>query len=907
MRNKVIKKIIAVLLVMTIVLPNITTFAEINTIPTDIIQTNSDLTDIDNKIESSLDKNQKVDVVTSVNEVQSKEGVEPKQEVQPSGEVQNNLPKEGQVVSKENKYEVNNEESVATYSVEGQEKYEREEFNLKSDQFDTLNVLKTKTEDNYEIALASADGSYYYSAAVDNIDTAIDTANNLPVQYSGENLVPVVIDNSGVVVYATDAMGKISKHIGGEPYEKFDKVTNLYADSQLTKANNYINHGYVDDVPIIKDAGSSALIQVSGYKGWINKDTSKSEYDMIVYPLNQVTNPSYYYVENGVLKHFISSNLIATTQIGSSIEVGPAPIFMKNGIKYYSYDSKYFYTDLSTLLANLRSNSTSGAVNAGNEFYGYYNTLPFRSKTFLTTAQIDNFINTNTVETSKLRGTGQAFINAQNAYGVNALLMLGVGINESNWGKSIMAQTKNNIFGINAVDSNTGQANEFSSIAACINEFAKNWISRGYSDPSDSRYYGGYLGNKANGANVKYASDPFWGEKASQHVYTIDRYASGSGELIDYNAYQLAVSTVSNEVKKSDGSLIYKIKEFSAEYTAYINTPFVVNNKAIVSSAGVNSYEINPERDTPINSGGTSNKFSGDYRWDVKGYVNSNGVKFINSTNISVKDGIEYQTHIEGYGWQEWKTNGEASGTEGQARRLEAIKINVNNITPGASIEYRTHVQSNGWQDWKRNGELSGTSGESKRLEAIEITLKNAPEYSVQYRVHVEGYGWQEWRANGDIAGTVGQAKRLEAIEIRVVKDSDYKLQYRSHVQDYGWQGFKNNTETSGTVGNAKRLEGIEIKLDGAPANTKISYQVHVEGYGWQGWKENGQIAGTVGEGRRLEAIKIRLENAPGYKIEYRTHVEGYGWQDWKSDGQISGTEGKSRRLEAIEIRIVKK
>ncbi|WP_366782397.1 hypothetical protein, partial [uncultured Clostridium sp.] len=28
-----------------------------------------------------------------------------------------------------------------------------------------------------------------------------------------------------------------------------------------------------------------------------------------------------------------------------------------------------------------------------------------------------------------------------------------------------------------------------------------------------------------------------------------------------------------------------------------------------------------------------------------------------------------------------------------------------------------------GWQEWKSNGEMSGTSGESKRLEGIEIRI----------------------------------------------------------------------------------------------------------------------------------------------------------------------------------------
>ena len=35
-------------------------------------------------------------------------------------------------------------------------------------------------------------------------------------------------------------------------------------------------------------------------------------------------------------------------------------------------------------------------------------------------------------------------------------------------------------------------------------------------DPvTDSRYYGANLGDKASGICVKYASDPYWGEKAA--------------------------------------------------------------------------------------------------------------------------------------------------------------------------------------------------------------------------------------------------------------------------------------------------------------------------------------------------------------------------------------------------------
>ena len=82
---------------------------------------------------------------------------------------------------------------------------------------------------------------------------------------------------------------------------------------------------------------------------------------------------------------------------------------------------------------------------------------------------------------------------------------------------------------------------------------------------------------------------------------------------------------------------------------------------------------------------------------------------------------LTYQTHVQSYGWQNDVGQGKISGTVGQAKRLEAIRINVHS-TEG-SIRYRTHVQTYGWQDWAYDGEESGTVGQAKRLEAIQIEL----------------------------------------------------------------------------------------------------------------------------------------------------------------------------------------
>lgn len=74
------------------------------------------------------------------------------------------------------------------------------------------------------------------------------------------------------------------------------------------------------------------------------------------------------------------------------------------------------------------------------------------------------------------------------------------------------------------------------------------------------------------------------------------------------------------------------------------------------------------------------------------------------------------------------------------------------------------------------NGAMSGTSGQAKRLEAIELELYGevAYYYDVYYRVHAQSYGWLGWAKNGETAGTSGMAKRLEAIQIKLVpKNSD--------------------------------------------------------------------------------------------------------------------------------------
>ena len=268
---------------------------------------------------------------------------------------------------------------------------------------------------------------------------------------------------------------------------------------------------------------------------------------------------------------------------------------------------------------------------------------------------------------------------------------------------------------------------------------------------------------------------------------------------------------------------------------------------------------------------------------------------------------ICYTTHIQDIGWQNQVKDGEMAGTEGQAKRLEAIKITLKDLS-GVKIKYQTHIQDIGWQDWKYDGTLAGTEGQSKRLEAIRIELEENDKYSIMYRVHIQDIGWQDWRYDGEKAGTEGQSKRLEAIQIKIVeKQTSISANYSVHVQDIGWQNWKTEEKIAGTEGQSKRLEAIKIELLTNIKNLKLKYRVHIQDIGWQDWKDSEEMAGTEGQSKRLEAIQIKLENTQDYSIEYRVHVQDIGWQDWVKDGEISGTEGQSKRLEAIQIRIISK
>lgn len=311
------------------------------------------------------------------------------------------------------------------------------------------------------------------------------------------------------------------------------------------------------------------------------------------------------------------------------------------------------------------------------------------------------------------------------------------------------------------------------------------------------------------------------------------------------------------------------------------------------------------------------------YAWLEKSIATTELIN-LKTYSDSINDcNVFYSTHIQSIGWQDKVWDGQASGTTGQAKRLEGIKIQLGDKISNGGIKYRTHVQSYGWLPWSENGNINGTTGEAKRMEAIEITLTGEAKdkFDVYYRVHAQSYGWLGWAKNGGTSGTTGLAKRLEAIEIVIVKKGDlapgstansYKtnnIMYKTHVQTYGWQNSVFDGSISGTSGEAKRLESITISQINSKINCGITYRTHCQTYGWLDWVKDGQMSGTTGEAKRLEAIEIKLtgEDANKHDIYYKVHVQSYGWQNWVKNGESAGTTGEGKRLEAIMIKIVPK
>lgn len=269
------------------------------------------------------------------------------------------------------------------------------------------------------------------------------------------------------------------------------------------------------------------------------------------YRINGYNTKTYYvnYTNGNLLHYFGTHNSQGMTNLGK------APSFLKQYTTYFSYDGNYYYMDLKDMLFDYKNGGSSNAVNSGNPYYPYYLYLPNHTKTKYTANDFDQIIKNlgyTSKDQSAMYGEGNNFILSQEKYGVNALLTFSAAMNESAAGTSAIALKKNNLFGHNAYGNDPfANATYYNTVAEGIMAHAK-MTGNGYNNPNDSRYFGGHYGNKGSGMNIKYATDPYWGEKMAMNAYIKDNGFGGQ----DFNGNTIGIKKDSSSVpiKKTPSS-----------------------------------------------------------------------------------------------------------------------------------------------------------------------------------------------------------------------------------------------------------------------------------------------------------------------------------------------------------------
>lgn len=129
---------------------------------------------------------------------------------------------------------------------------------------------------------------------------------------------------------------------------------------------------------------------------------------------------------------------------------------------------------------------------------------------------------------------------------------------------------------------------------------------------------------------------------------------------------------------------------------------------------------------------------------------------------------IAYRAHCQTVGWLEMVRDGQAAGTSGFAKRLEALRLDIK--MKGVKIKAKAHIQTKGTVGYGyiTPDTVIGTTGEALRLEGLELIAEGLPEgMDIWIRYHVQKEGWSQW-VKGGFAGTFGIAKRMEAIQIKI-------------------------------------------------------------------------------------------------------------------------------------------
>ena len=268
-------------------------------------------------------------------------------------------------------------------------------------------------------------------------------------------------------------------------YQVVPVTANVYnADGEKL---SYISQGSV--VWLDKDRKSDdkrLAITISGLSGYMKIE------DLQALDASKDFIP-YYESDGHRFYHYVAQN--------ASIPVASHLSDMEVGKKYYSADGLHF-----------------DGFNLENPFLFKDLTEP----TNYSAEDLDKVFSLLNIDNSLLENKGATFKEAEEHYHINALYLFAHSALESDWGRSKIAKDKNNFFGITAYDTTPYlSAKTFDDVDKGILGATK-WIKENYIDRGRT-----FLGNKASGMNVEYASDPYWGEKIASVMMKINEKLGG--------------------------------------------------------------------------------------------------------------------------------------------------------------------------------------------------------------------------------------------------------------------------------------------------------------------------------------------------------------------------------------------
>ena len=287
--------------------------------------------------------------------------------------------------------------------------------------------------------------------------------------------------------YYVDDSGAWVKNAGhGINYSSYYKVKSLYIP--VYDANGRILSHVSKDTVLFRDNRSTANgripVQVAGLTGYVNASQVTAINSNDTFIPDYVSDGKYVYHRYSPYTKVMVAYHNANMQVGKS---------------YYSADGINFGTfklDHPFQFSNLKS------------------------RTNYTAADINRLYSLMGANDSKLAGKGATFKAAEQRYGVNALYLVAHSALESAWGRSKIAKDKNNFFGISAYDDSPyTSATKFDNVDSGILGAAR-WINSRYLHNSGYPANGAYLGNKAGGMNVNYATAPYWGESIASIMFS---------------------------------------------------------------------------------------------------------------------------------------------------------------------------------------------------------------------------------------------------------------------------------------------------------------------------------------------------------------------------------------------------